>query len=873
MTTEKKNKSKLKKILQYSFFTILFLLLLLIATPFIFKDKIVKMVVDGINKNINATLTYSDTDISLIKNFPKVSLEISDFAITTKEPFLGDTLFAAEKLVGTFKITTLFQNENKPLEIQSIAAENGQINILFNKENLGNYDIALKNDETNAEQSSFSLDINQYTVNNIRFTYFDESSKNKVILDSIYHTGSGNFAADIFNLDTQSTTNLSLFINDVNYINNVNVSLDAVLEIDLKNSKYTFKQNKGFINQLALEFDGFVQLVDETQLYDITFKTPTSDFKNFLALLPKQYSGNLNGIKTSGNFDLNGFVKGTLSETTIPGFDISIASKNAMFKYNALPKSVEKITIDAKIINQTGFVKDTYVHLNNLTFKIDQDIFAANGNFTNITTNPSIDLTAKGTINLANIGKVYPAPFKKQLEGILKADIVTKFDMDAIEKGNYERINNAGKITVSNFKYEGEAVANPFFIDKTSVTFNTKSIQLNEFNAKTGKSDIAINGNLDNFYGFLFKDQVLKGNFTMSSDNFVVADFIADTENTTENTQEAPLKIPAFLDCTLNATAKNVTYDNLKLTNVSGIVVIKDEAVNLQNIKSDIFGGKIGFNGNVSTKEKISKFAMDLNLQQLQIAESFSKLDMLKSIAPIAKTIEGKINSTIKVSGNLNDDMTPNLKTISGDLFGKLLSPKLNASNSKALSLLGDKVSFLDVSKLNLDGINAFLSFENGQVTVKPIPLKYNDIGIEIGGKHSFDYSMNYNIVFDVPVKYLGTEVTNLISKLSAKDANQIKSIPVKANLAGSFSNPSFTSDVKQATTNLINTLVAQQKQQLIDKGKDKLTNLITGGDAKKDTTKTTNLKETVNEKVNEKVKNTLQNLFKKKKDTAKKGN
>ena len=33
--------------------------------------------------------------------------------------------------------------------------------------------------------------------------------------------------------------------------------------------------------------------------------------------------------------------------------------------------------------------------------------------------------------------------------------------------------------------------------------------------------------------------------------------------------------------------------------------------------------------------------------------------------------------------------MTPNLKTITGDLFGKLLNPKVNASNSKILSLLG----------------------------------------------------------------------------------------------------------------------------------------------------------------------------------------
>jgi hypothetical protein len=41
------------------------------------------------------------------------------------------------------------------------------------------------------------------------------------------------------------------------------------------------------INQLPLEFDGFIQLVDAGQEYDLKFKTPTSSFKNFLGIIPQ----------------------------------------------------------------------------------------------------------------------------------------------------------------------------------------------------------------------------------------------------------------------------------------------------------------------------------------------------------------------------------------------------------------------------------------------------------------------------------------------------------------------------------------------------------------------------------------------------------
>ena len=623
---------------------------------------------------------------------------------------------------------------------------------------------------------------------------------------------------------------------------------------------------------MPLEFDGFIQLIEENQLYDISFKTPTSSFKNALALMPAQYSGNLKTIKTEGNFDMNGVVKGTLSETTIPTFDISIKSENAMFKYADLPKSVKNITIDSKIINKTGNTIDTYVDINKLNFKIDEYAFSATGSIRNITTNPNINIAAKGTINLANIGKVYPAPLEKELAGILKADIKSSFDMNSVEKGNYQNIKNEGNLSVSKFKYEGKDVANAFLIDNASVIFNTNSIKLNEFIAKTGTSDLSIKGNLENFYGFLFKDQTLKGDFNLNSSNFKVNDFLSKETAETETSATSTLKIPAFLDIKLNAKAKTVLYDNITLSNVSGDVFIKDESVNLKNLNSDIFGGNIGMNGTVSTKGKEANFSMDLNLNQLNIADSFTQLEMLKSIAPIAKSIEGKINSTVKVSGILDENMSPNLKSITGDLFGKLLNPKIKGNKSKALSLLDKNVDFINLDNLNLDGINALFTFNNGEVSVKPIDLKYKDIGIVIDGKHGFDNTMNYNVVFDLPVKYLGTTVTNALAKLTPKDAADIKTIPVTTNLTGSFSSPNFSTNIKDATATLMKNIVEKQKQSLIDKGKDKLTDLLGLGTKKNDSI---NKDSTITkDDTKDKIKNVLGGLFgNKKKDTVKKKN
>ena len=864
----------LKKVLKGLGIFLLVTIIALAAAPFLFKDKIKEMIAKTLNENVNANIAFEDVDLSLFKSFPQANVTIEKLSIITKAPFEKDTLLYAGETNVTMSVKELFKGDGEAMNLESFSVVDGIVNIIFNKDGLGNFDIALK-DETEKKPSDskpFVLNIQDYEVENLKFTYIDEGSKMKMVLDSINHEGKGNFAAQKLDLETKTTAKLSFDMDKMNYMNNVAISLDAILGIDLEKSKYEFKDNKALINQLPLEFNGFIQMVEAGQTYDLTFKTPTSDFKNFLGLIPAAYSGDINKVKTTGQFSVDGKVKGNLTETTIPAFDVKIASNNASFQYPDLPKSVKNIVIDTHIINETGLMNDTYVNLNKLSFSIDQDVFNAKANIRNIATNALVDAELKGTINLANVTKAYPVKLDKPLTGILKADVKTKFDMKSVETSQYQNIQNSGIASLTGFNYEGPEMAKPFKINQAAVAFNPSQIRLNQFDAKTGTSDLQVTGTLDNFYGFVFKNQILKGNFNMNSTKLVVSDFMAPTTTTTEEgkkTTEA-VKIPSFLDCSVTAKAGTVVYDNLNLKDVSGNMVIRDEAVTLNNLKMSIFGGNIGLTGTVSTKGKTPTFNMNLGLDKVNIAESFTQLDMLKSIAPIAGVINGKLNSTIKLSGDLQQDMTPNLKTISGDLLGQLLSTTVNEKNSALLTALSSNVKFIDMNKVNLNDVKAALSFKDGKVNVKPFDIKYQDITVNVGGTHGFDQSMNYNLKFDVPAKYLGTEVNNLLAKLTPADQNKIQNVPVNAVLGGNFKQPKITTDMKQATTNLATQLVKMQKDKYINQGTTALGNLLGGTKGNNSgtttATDTTKPKTTPKEEIKTKATDALNGWLKKKK-------
>jgi len=897
----------MKKFLKWMVVALIVVLIVLITAPFLFKNKIKEMVVAVINDNVEAVVDFEDVNLNFLKSFPLASVSIEKLSIINKEPFLGDTLVYSKRIDLKMSIKELFKSEDEPINIERFFVKDTQVNIIFNKDGIGNFDIAIKNDseeqdeQDDSESSNFSMKLQSYGVENLKVTYLDQASSMKAVLDSINHKGTGDFANSVVDLDTYTTTNISFEMEGVNYLNNVNLVLDAVLNLDLENSKYTFKENMLRINKLPLEFDGFLQILENGQQFDLTFNTPTTSFSNFLGLIPSAYSKSIENVKTTGEFSVKGFAKGMLTETTIPQFGITMNSQNASFQYPDLPKAIQSINIDLKVKNQTGLLKDTSVDLDELSFKIDQDEFNANAKLRNVTENMLVDTNLNGTINLANLTQAYPIELDQKLKGIISAKVGLNLDMLSVEQEKYENINAEGTFVLTDFEYAGQELAKPLTISKVDLMFNPSHVSLNKFSAKTGKSDVDASGTLDNFYGFLFKNQILKGRFNLNSNHLEVADFMTtSTENPAKETTQTEektgittteaTKIPSFLDCSISAKADSVVYDNLTLKDVSGKLEIKDETVALQNVVTSIFGGKIGLNGSVSTKEEPPLFTMNLNLNNLDITQSFTQLDMLDKIAPIAQVISGKMNSDVKLEGKLDSkEFTPDLNSLRGDLLGQLLETKVNKDKSKLLTSLDSNLNFIDFDKLNLNKLKVALNFENGKVNLEPIDLKYDDIAVQFSGTHGFDQQMNYVATFDVPAKYLGKEVTSLLANLSGNQANTM-SIPIKANITGDFTNPKIQTDMKQAVGNLTNQIIEKQKKDLINKGKDAVQGAIKdkiGKDVDIPTSKEEvqekieekkeevkqkveekkeELKEEAKEKAKDKVKGAVKDMFKKKK-------
>ncbi|NJB82121.1 AsmA-like C-terminal region-containing protein [Wenyingzhuangia aestuarii] len=817
----------LKKILKglAIFIGIVFLLLLIL--PFAFKGKITKIAKEQINNNVNAVVDFQDLSISLLRSFPDVSVDLQNLSVINKAPFLGDTLVAIAHTYVDVSLSSLMGDTPK---INSVKLADVFVNVKVNKDSIANYDIALPSEteqEVVVEESApFSLAITNYSLENINLSYVDEVGNMSAKVVNFNHNGSGDLSKNVLELDTNTTADTITFMMDeVAYLKDLQLKYDAKVGVDYGSDlKLTFKNSIAHINHLNLAFEGAFTMLKDAYDLDFTVSTKESEFKSLLSLIPNAYTADFPKVETTGALDLQGVIKGKYSETSIPTLDIVLKTENASLKYPDLPNKIENINVDTRITNTTGVMDDIKVDVKNFGFRIAKDIFKANATVTKPISNLTVVSNINGQVNLGNLKNAYPIPpLDYELKGIVKADVSASFDMNAIEKEQYNKIDSKGTITLSGVSIGSDYTPKPLLVERAKMLFSLNHVDVVDTKINSGDSDLLLNGGLDNLYAYAFSDGTLKGKLAVASTLFKVGDFYeSDTTavvtTATDSVALEQFKIPEKIEFTGTVNAKKVMYDDIVLTNFIGKTIVKDQKIIFVNANANMFQGTVSIDGFVDTKPNPTAYDFEMKLKQVDIASAFNSMEMLRKIAPIVGAFNGRFDTELDLNGILGNDFMPVLSQLTGGALANLQVDKVDASKNKFLSLAESKMSFLDFDKTDLKDLKTKVTFKDGKVNVAPFTLKLKGMPVTIGGSHGFDNTMNYDLKFDLPAKYLGNQAESILSKLSGADQEKI-TVPLDVKVGGMVTKPTVLPGIKDAVSSLAKKAIDNEK----DKAKEKV--------------------------------------------------
>jgi hypothetical protein len=803
---------------------LLFLVSLAFATPFLLKGKIISRVKNRLNANLKARVDFSDADISWFRHFPNMAMGLDNFQVIGTGEFSNDTLIAAKQLDFSFSLLSLLSGDS--IRIFSITAKEARIHALVHRNGHRNWIIALsrftQNGKREGRSKSFKLELTKYSIQNSFLSYEDEPTRRSITMLNLNHEAVGDFSSDLFTLKTTTVADAVSLENGsgIPCPLGAKVDMKIAFQVDRKSHIYSFTTDQVSFNDLNLHTRGYFQWPnDSTCDMDIQFKTPSKDFKSILSIIPSIYKNDFSNIRATGEASLEGFIKGKYDNDHLPAYHLNFDIKNGFFQYADLPEPVKNIYLTAHLDNPDGNADHTIINIMKGHAELGNDSVDFHLFLKNPMTELSLDAAVKGRLDFAKISQWAKLEPGTRLKGLLTADVFVKGSQPAQEKRALKPFNAGGAFDLSNFEYISNLYPGGIVLDDLLVTFHSNNITINELKGEYLNTHFTADGAIDNLFGHLAKNNPLEGSMHVKADELSLNDWLGTNKEAAKSNSSntpSPFAVPANMNFVINADAGKVHLDNLDLQNLSGRFQITDETIKFGHVKADALEGTLMINGSYSTKEnrRNPQIVLDYDVMGLDIQKAFFASNTLQKIMPIGKFISGKICAQMTLKGKLDENMVPDLNTLTGK--GNLLLVEGVVKDFGPLDNLADSLDVIGLKNIAVKNVKTYFSFKNKRVSVTSFHVDVNDLDMEIGGSHGFDQSLDYGIDLKVPKKQLGTRgktwVKNVITQAADKGIpiQLSEDVNMKVMMGGSINSPIVKTDMSEVSDNAANALTQE---------------------------------------------------------------
>jgi hypothetical protein len=804
------------------FFKILGLLLVLLFAvalllPVLFKGQITEKAKSELNNNLKAEVNFKDVGVNLISDFPNFLVSLEELTIDGVGQFEGIRLMELEDFELELDLLSVLFGD--AFEVESISAKNTTVNLRVLPDGTANYDIVKeepKNEEAEAsDTTSFELSLKEYQLSNFNLHYVDAQGQIITHIKNLNHTGSGDFTQDEVALKTQTDIGqLTVLMNDIAYLNKVALKSDFDVVYDQNSELVTLGQNHVDLNDLILNFSGNFNLPDSAGVMpiDLNFNTPKGSFKSLLSLIPAIYTQDFSSLTASGDFSLDGEVKGTYipDAELYPSFDIKAAIKNGNFKYPSLPAGVEQVMLQMQLANASNRLDAMQINIPQAKALIANSPFDAVFHLNTPISDPDYKLQVKTDLNLANLAKVVPAQ-GYNYTGRLLADFSTSGKLSAIENEKYEAVTAQGYLKVTALSLKGDSLPMPIQIPVAEMNMSPQQVSLDQLEAKIGSSDLQANGFLNNVMAYALSDALLDGKFTLKGSYLNLNELSQVSSSEAEASQNASVdtasdgvvRLPKNVNLKLLANFDSLVYDNLTLKQIKGELALKEGMAQMKDVQMKGLGGVLALSGMYNSVPPSPEVDFNFKLQNIDFAESYTHLNMVKQLAPIMQNTVGNFSTGFNFKSTLNPDFTPELS--SAQASGRLTTSALK-TESTALQQIAQALKNPDLALLQLAGVNLNFALSNGQLEVEPFSIKAGKITGTVSGTTGLDQSIDYLMDLKLPLSAVGAQ--NMVSA-------GISEVPVKVTIGGKLSQPKVKTSLADMGKGLVNNLKNEAKEKL----------------------------------------------------------
>jgi hypothetical protein len=371
---------KVFKILGISLGSLIALILLaLLLIPVLFKDKLTSMAKEVINDNmVNAVVDFKSVDISIFRHFPKITISLKDLNVISKnEEFASVASFDAG-------INVMSYLKDGIIDLQLVSLQSPKLHAKIFQDSAANWDIMKPSDTPesqpqpdDAETSDFKIAIEHFTITDGSVMYEDLTSKTLAAISNLNFSLKGDLSNTVTSLDISANAEkINVMYDGLMVVSDFSLSILGKLDADLEKMLFTLNGTEINLNRIALLADGTVKIEENDDInINVTYGAKVASLKTLLEIVPPEFLADAKSIDTKGVLNLKGWIKGIYNDKSMPQVWGELKVENGYIKYAQLPKSIDNINIDTKLLFDGNNDANTNIDVSRFHFEVGGNPF------------------------------------------------------------------------------------------------------------------------------------------------------------------------------------------------------------------------------------------------------------------------------------------------------------------------------------------------------------------------------------------------------------------------------------------------------------------------------------------------------------------
>ena len=812
----------MKKVIIIFLIVIAVILGVLIVTPLLFRQKLLETTKTTINKNVNAKVEFADSRFSLFKNFPKVSLGLENVVIIGKGEFQSDTLLDVPLLQVRMSLKSLFSKSGTSIEeiildqpkLKLVGGKTGNVNWDLAVSGTGNEQPIQTSSTGSTTENSFQLQLEKIAIDDARVVYEDRATNMFLDFNHIDIDVSGK----MYGTSTELLVNgvveqFTTQYKGVTYIANTRLETRTLLDIDYEKMDISIKENELLINRLPLEVTGTIEIPSDSMFFDLALQTKSSDFENFLALVPPDYENMLKAVKTNGTATVSGTVKGLYFDENYPALQLNINVANGNFHYADLPEEIKNIKSDISINKPEGKLDLMVVKIKEAHAEVRNNPVDLTLTMDHLVSDPRFDGAFVGKVNFDHLKDALPLD-SVNISGVVDANLFVKGKYSSIEKEQYDQIKSDGVVLLNNFMYDSPKLTQKVMVPNGQLDFSPEKVNLSTFKMRVGQSDFNLSGNVSNYLNYIFKEGTLNGNMQLASSFVNLNELLrlqvpenmkvpteengAEKEKkvTPADTSALAFDIPENIDFTFRSNIKKAIFDRVPISNINGLITARNGKLELNGLNMDMLDGTLSLTGSYENNTQNEPlFDVGLDVEKLDIPQAYQNLTGFRRMLPVAAQSQGKISTILKMKGQLTPQLLLKSTTIDGN--GIFNTENLHIDNSPVFNQLKGILKAEKLQNVTIDDFKANFTVENGNLWLQPFATKIAGQETKVSGSLNAQNLLDMRLDFNIQRDAFGSDIQNILSAIPGN--KNITLVPAGVIINGPVGKPEVKMDLSDA--------------------------------------------------------------------------